>query len=125
MSIYKGNNLISEGVAPKKEIYTTEETVIGTWIDGKPIYRRVFTGDFGTIGTSFINLTSKISTINKTNINMILNVWAKGIYQGNIYQYSSGFKYESRNDNNYYIQMLGSDVQNVDTIIIEYTKTTD
>lgn len=24
--------------------YSTEEKVIGTWVDGKPIYRRVFTG---------------------------------------------------------------------------------
>lgn len=27
-----------------KEIYSTEEIRIGTWIDGKPLYRRVYTG---------------------------------------------------------------------------------
>lgn len=25
-----------------KEVYSTEETVIGTWIDGKPIYRKIY-----------------------------------------------------------------------------------
>ena len=32
-----------EEVEEKGEIYSTEETKVGTWIDGKPIYRKVFT----------------------------------------------------------------------------------
>lgn len=28
-----------------QEVYSTEETRIGTWIDGKPVYRRIFTGN--------------------------------------------------------------------------------
>ena len=31
------------------DVYTTEERVVGTWIDGKPIYRRVFTGTSWTV----------------------------------------------------------------------------
>lgn len=30
------------GDSSSEEIYSTEETRIGTWIDGKPLYRRVF-----------------------------------------------------------------------------------
>lgn len=30
------------GSGSAEEIYSTEETRIGTWIDGKPLYRRVF-----------------------------------------------------------------------------------
>ena len=29
------------GGSGSENVYSTEETVIGTWIDGKPIYRRV------------------------------------------------------------------------------------
>lgn len=28
----------------KQTTYSTDEQVVGTWIDGKPIYRRVYTG---------------------------------------------------------------------------------
>ncbi|MFT4008058.1 MAG: hypothetical protein QM683_21475 [Lacrimispora sp.] len=28
------------GGAPVENVYSTEETVCGTWIDGKPIYRK-------------------------------------------------------------------------------------
>lgn len=30
--------------------YKSEETIIGSWIDGKPLYRRVITDTFGDIG---------------------------------------------------------------------------
>lgn len=32
----------SSGSASSRDIYSTEEMVIGTWIDGRPLYRRVF-----------------------------------------------------------------------------------
>ena len=34
-----------------EEIYSTEEVRIGTWIDGKPLYRRVVTGVVTTLNT--------------------------------------------------------------------------
>lgn len=47
------NTAIQTAVADiqPQEVYSTEETRIGTWIDGKPLYRRVIRGTFGT-GTS-------------------------------------------------------------------------
>lgn len=33
------------GTLNKKDTYSTEEQVIGTWIDGKPLYRKVLTGN--------------------------------------------------------------------------------
>lgn len=41
-SIYYDGDRISGGAS--KEIYSTVETRIGTWIDGKPLYRRVISG---------------------------------------------------------------------------------
>lgn len=32
-----------------KEVYSTSEIIIGTWIDGRPIYRKVYTGTTATI----------------------------------------------------------------------------
>lgn len=34
------------------EVYSTEEQVIGTWIDGKPLYRKVVQFTIGNINTS-------------------------------------------------------------------------
>lgn len=35
-------NLPSSGGGSSSDIYSTEETVIGTWIDGQPLYQRTF-----------------------------------------------------------------------------------
>lgn len=40
--IYKGKTIADVGGGSSEEIYSTEEQRIGTWIDGKPLYRRVF-----------------------------------------------------------------------------------
>ena len=43
--IYKGQTIAdvggSGGSGTSEEVYSTEETRIGTWIDGKPLYRNV------------------------------------------------------------------------------------
>ena len=39
----------------EKLSYSTEETVIGTWIDGKPLYRKVLTST--TISDSIVDIT--------------------------------------------------------------------
>ena len=47
-----------------KEVYSTDETVIGTWIDGKPIYRKVI--DFGALPNA--NTKSVAHNINDIKI---------------------------------------------------------
>ena len=49
--------------------YSTTEQVIGTWIDGKPIYRKVI--NFGSLP----NAESKSVAHNIANIDFIVNVW--------------------------------------------------
>lgn len=44
--LYVGDNEIGQG-----DVYSTEEMVIGTWIDGKPIYRKVYYYDSITFTT--------------------------------------------------------------------------
>lgn len=41
------------------EVYSTEETRIGTWIDGKPIYRQVFVGENILEGRYSIRISKK------------------------------------------------------------------
>lgn len=44
-----------------KEVYSTNETVIGTWVDGKPLYRKVFKNiavPYGSSWTTMIDLSS-------------------------------------------------------------------
>lgn len=36
------------GGSGAEEVYSTEETRIGTWIDGKPLYRKIYTGSVKT-----------------------------------------------------------------------------
>ena len=50
--IYKGQTIAdvggSGGSGTSEEVYSTEETRIGTWIDGKPLYRKVVNGALGS-----------------------------------------------------------------------------
>lgn len=61
------------GNAPIKDNYSTEEQVIGTWIDGKPLYRKVFdVGNF-TNGSeiNYKDVTLDIENIDKIFIDKI------------------------------------------------------
>lgn len=35
---------LAKSFTKKQHVYSTEETVVGTWIDGKPIYRQIMSG---------------------------------------------------------------------------------
>lgn len=115
-----------------KDIYSTAEQAIGTWIDGKTIYRKVYHIDTVT-GTTQYQLD------NNSNIDFITR------YDGSIYNPSTGSLYAlgsvhsentSRNykqiyldKNNKLLRMDIGDWQTTDGwelyIILEYTKTTD
>ena len=44
------------GIEVSKDVYSTNAVKIGTWIDGKPIYRRVWTGTSPTVNPTNSNL---------------------------------------------------------------------
>lgn len=121
---YSNNTFASKNV----ENYSTTEQRIGTWIDGKPIYRQV-------INTTGNNSQSQvIATI--SNIDNIVNMfgWVKN---GNIHRscftafYGSTTWTSQLYINSQYINLeCGSDFANFKnnatiTLICEYTKTTD
>ena len=74
------------------ECYSTTEQVIGTWINDKPIYRRVFTGSLTLIGNTWsnvakvenvdevINLGGTISNTLTDGRSMNINTWESESY---------------------------------------------
>lgn len=109
-------------------IYSTEEQVIGTWTDGKPLYQKTLKSNSG------IAQNRRVSIINDNNIR-IKNYYGYIYYSANL---EDGLKYPldwTRVVNNAFscTECNGGDlevVQNVGTsygydVTIQYTKTTD
>jgi hypothetical protein len=114
-----------------KEVYSTTEKIIGTWINGKPIYRKVIDTTYsGEINTNIQNLDTMVkmdvlakqpSTNDWRNLPWLYGSgstygdasWAGGFYF--IYA-SSKLKFQ-----------LGNSLDDISklVIILEYTKTTD
>lgn len=111
------------------DVYSTEETRIGTWIDGKPLYRKVFTattpssaGSYQTIirdSTLFPNIKSVIHIYGYVEYN------ARNLPPINLYVTA---------DNYVGTWFLNGNIQMICTsgwinkpcyVVIEYTKTTD
>lgn len=46
------NPMFASGAS--NDVYSTEETRIGTWVDGKPLYRKVFVGPFAGVNVSTV-----------------------------------------------------------------------
>ena len=66
--------------------YSTEETVVGTWIDGKPIYRKCYTGTPNLSNTIEMEAYTIPNSINCNNIDTLVNVSAhyRGTLNGTI-----------------------------------------
>ena len=102
----------------QNEIYSTTETKIGTWVNGKPIYRKVFTGlNYGGTENSWTNTGATISNceyiIDGTAIRTLATetTVAKQInfkLSGNNIQYWTNERFEF-----------------CSIIVLKYTKTTD
>lgn len=103
--------------------YSTEEQVVGTWIDGKPIYKKVYS--INVSGTSYNRDISSLNIDNLIKIN--------GISQGNprtMNYYSSStdnLRVFITGDNKLYISSGETYPTKPFTtiVILEYTKTTD
>ena len=64
-----------------KHKYSTEETVIGKWIDGiHDVATKTYLANIGTIGNGWKDITSVLPEVNNDNMELVLDVFAKGIY---------------------------------------------
>lgn len=109
-------------------VYSTTETVIGKWVDYKPIYRKVV--DIGGLP----NATTKTVSSGITNLSYITKMYGVANY-GNYFiilndVYPSDDRYGTRIEynketNNISISTAMDRSNYAGYVIIEYTKTTD
>lgn len=129
--IYQNGKAISMSRNSSEEFYSIEETIIGTWIDGKPLYRRVIIGTTAESNGAF-RLTELPNTVTVWNIYGILlakdgaRVPLTLYYQTNTH--ICAYIY-TENSSNYIIvgmQHAGDAYLSCPIYaVIEYTKTTD
>lgn len=106
-----------------RDVYSTTEQVIGEWIDGKPLYRRVFTGTATTMPFSVATLTN----CNVKNIYGRITYNGSNYHQIGAYANANYYSLAQQNYSNYNIDLYGSSnyVGQQYELVAEYTKTTD
>lgn len=118
------NNLPSSSGGGASNIYSTEEIVIGTWIDGKPLYRKVIAVEQSITNMFEIFLHYlKIETLIRINSFQTRNTETRYVYDQ--FYDSTGRKLTPQYMGNKILFWTGTDETYVATIWIEYTKTTD
>lgn len=110
------------------QIYSTEEKVVGRWIDGKPIYQKTFIYNSLSTTASWTKLEDFPNVDTVVDIKHIIgNVsgWAQstdGLFASGDDRYRLQFAY----NNDAIMCLVGSDFNNCDAhITMQYTKTTD
>ena len=104
--------------------YSTGEQIIGTWIDGKPIYRKVFIGNinFNELNFSLPNIDTIIK-MNGWATSEYSNSWLIPCYRQDEYKndvfYSTGSQEIRLSFGSFYNSSKKYQ------LIVEYTKTTD
>lgn len=111
-------------VTKKSNKYSTDETVVGTWIDGKPIYRKVIKDINTSIPTKGWTLITNID-----DIELVINSILFYGDENNTSFFANGtgnFSVEVNTSNNGILlwNRVGS-VTYIKAAVIEYTKTTD
>lgn len=125
-------------------IYSEEETIIGIWRDGKPIYRKVF---YSSTPQIFSSRTSDITLGNVDNLKLptefrlyaklgtasgFMDYSSNSTWAGNVFSLNQTNTYyaEIGKNNIKFYRQAGSNLEATTTLneyvcIIEYTKTTD
>lgn len=116
------------------DIYAAEETRIGTWIDGKPLYRRVVQGISSAVSSSDGKTSKAFDIPGMSNISALvkmdgmISIGAVNIAPIN---FNNGVDYVYTYFSNSYTCSIWMSVKTSTfakkpmTVILEYTKTTD
>ena len=113
----------------EKNNYSTNEIVIGKWIDNKPIYRKVInTGALPNNTTSYI-----LHNIN--NLKRVVNIKGYAFRSSDSFNISLPYVSSFSKENDIQVAVLGGDIRIVtgsdrsafveSYVVLEYTKTTD
>lgn len=123
----EGNRAPSVRAVNELNTYSTEEVRIGTWIDGKPLYRKVYDGITISSNETIISSTSGI------NVKMIYG-WFVHVSNESIQPIGGYRAMDSAStsrvfwDGSYIKAQAGADFQTGlfnARVVVEYTKTTD
>lgn len=112
----------ASGGSSAGEVYSTEETRIGTWIDGKPLYRRFFQGVTSSLYENVVANDKNIATVINSfgvlnNTNNFTDVTIPSAYTQIFHYYKTGDIAIWVGSENYISKQFA--------FAIEYTKTTD
>ena len=133
--VVQNSNNIS--LASNANEYSTTETVIGTWIDGKPLYRKVIKVTSIDSANNNYDVAISISNLNEiVNIGGVIKITGTNtykpvttIYTDNSNAINSIFSFSVYAITNSYISLSygnwWKEIFDKAYIILEYTKTTD
>lgn len=120
--VAEGNlNPVTSNAVANALSYSTDETPTGgKWIDGKPIYRRVYTGlSYGNTTEAWTNVGVTISNIGTTvNVQVLRTTSTASDFINDL-----NIRVLSTGDLQYYTKNALAPAANI--LVIEYTKTTD
>ena len=108
-----------------EELYSEGEIKIGTWIDGKPLYRKVFTiTSFTSSNTNLVDVSGLSIDFAKISGTIITSTGAK--FPINLYDSASNYSSIFLSDTGYIRGrgVVGSGTLTKCIVILEYTKTT-
>lgn len=115
------------GGATGGEVYSTEETRIGTWIDGKPLYRKIIYLELANTATTQ-NFQYDFSDIDKiTSLKAIFRLPSGEFVQTNYFVSGTDLLaiYASPNQNKISVACGSPERSSTGYAFMEYTKTTD
>lgn len=100
--------------------YSTNEIIVGQWINGKPIYRKVIQGNASFNNNNWTSITVDNTTTNKTLIKYNMTI-DSAVLRVNKTNFTKTLEFSTVTDTGY-----GSSVTSANyTLIIEYIKATD
>lgn len=126
MKIYSKGKMLEVPSCGSQDIYSTEEQVVGRWIDGKPVYQR----SWKNIGPVNLSSSSVSTTITIPGFTLDMQILE---YSGRLIR-SDGLKITipstivlAINENNELIMLATAFIgnYNIESITLKYTKTTD
>ena len=122
-------NILLTNYVDNKLTYSTDEKVVGTWIDGKPLYRKTIVFPNGNSGT-LTPVTYTLSNYNISNVDNIFVVHPSYYSMGDRhypFQYNDGTDFACNVSTTTLNITLGyAPISNSEFVItLEYTKTTN
>jgi hypothetical protein len=79
-----GEGCCGNGGSSTENIYSTEETVCGKWIDGKPIYRKVIPGTLAKdSGNALV-----FANVSELKVDRLINIYGNGKENNDIVQFT-------------------------------------